>query len=209
MAFFGLIKWKQNREVKIIARRDLFAEQATTTPKGGVVFFGDSITEQYNLGTFYPGKGYINRGIGGNVSSELLGRVFSSVVSLQPKQVVLLIGVNDLARDIHKPYAFQNVRVLIDVLLAEIKNLNLVVQAVYPINNINNRPNWRTLQEDIIALNTSVSAYCAQKNVTFVSAREVLQDKNGKLNMAFSADGLHLNKAGYDAVTAVLNPYLL
>ncbi|MFI3229278.1 MAG: GDSL-type esterase/lipase family protein [Bacillota bacterium] len=209
MAFFGLIKRKQNREVRIIARRNLYAKQVANTPKGGVVFFGDSITEMYDLDTFYPNKGYINRGISGNVSSELLGRVFNSVVALQPKQVILLIGVNDLANEIHKPYAFQNIRVLIDVLLAEISNLNLVVQAVYPINNFMKKPNWKTLQQDIVDLNASVSDYCNQKNVTFVSAREVLQDKNGALNLQFSADGLHLNKLGYNAVTEVLSPYLI
>ncbi len=209
MSFLSIFR-KPSREDKLSWGRNKFAELAEKTPKGGVVFFGDSITEMYDLDTYYPNKGYINRGISGNISAELMGRIFSSVVVLQPKQVVLLIGVNDLSNEIHKPYTFQNIRTIIDVLQKEIAGVNIVVQSVYPVNNsIRIRPNWKTIKEDIIDLNINIKDYCNKVGVPYIDTGKVLMSEENILNKAYTEDGLHLNAKGYEQVTKCLLPYLL
>ena len=63
-----------------------------------MVFFGDSITDFWRLNEYFPGKDYVNRGISGQVTSEMLGRMKEDVIDLRPKAMILLAGTNDLAR---------------------------------------------------------------------------------------------------------------
>lgn len=201
---------RDSREDKLIKKRNAFAQQADTTPKGRVVFFGDSITEQYDLGYFFPNKGYINRGIGGNISAELLGRIFASVIALKPKQVVLLIGINDLGNSFHKPFAYDNIKAIIDILKKDIGASNIIVQSIYPINNsVRKRDTWQTIEQDIIVLNDKIQAYCTELNIKYLNIGECLMSEANTLNRAYTDDGLHLNKEGYEQVTKSLAPHLL
>jgi hypothetical protein len=77
---------------------DLRLETAPHTP-GRVVFLGDSITELWKLDKFFPGKPYVNRGIGGQTTAQMLTRMFQDVIDLQPAAVILLAGTNDVAHN--------------------------------------------------------------------------------------------------------------
>ena len=63
-----------------------------------VVFLGDSITDQWNLAQYFPGKPYVNRGIGGQTTPQMLVRMFPDVIDLKPAAVIILAGVNDIGR---------------------------------------------------------------------------------------------------------------
>ena len=101
----ALEKW---RDSKAATLRDDFGElaryraanAALKPPVAGesrVVFFGDSITDLWHLDEYFPGKPYINRGIGGQTTPQMLIRFRQDVIDLQPKVVVILAGTNDIA----------------------------------------------------------------------------------------------------------------
>lgn len=201
-----------------LKKAEEYAKMVDMTDKNEVVFFGDSITEMYNLNAFYPNKGYINRGIGGDLTTDLIRRADTNVIALNPKVVVLLIGTNDLntrtVDDTAKSY-YELLRLLSDSL----PKTRLIVQSVLPICTlsmpfsrimISNRTN-----EKITALNTKVKGYCEDikstspdLDIIYVDTHAALLDGD-KLNERFALDGLHINNYGYAVLTGALSQYII
>src|SRR5438105_2882463 len=136
------------------------AENAKIQPPGPgeerVVFMGDSITDFWGRrgGTFFPGKPYINRGISGQVTSQMLLRFHQDVVLLRPKAVVILAGTNDIGGNL----GFTALEIVEDNLaamaeLARANNIKVVLAALTPVCDYH-RPQTQTRQpERIVALN--------------------------------------------------------
>lgn len=200
-----------------LKKAEEYAKMIDNTEKNSVVFFGDSITEMYNLDAFYPDKGYINRGIGGDLTTDLVRRAETNVIALQPKAVVLLIGTNDLntrtVDDTAKSYSE-----LLSILTNSLPNTRLIVQSVLPICTlsypfshimISNRTN-----DKITALNEKIKGLCEDiksskpsLDIIYVDTHAILLDGN-KLNEIYALDGLHINNYGYSAITGALSKYL-
>lgn len=200
-----------------LKKAEEYAMLIDNTEKEGVVFFGDSITEMYDLDAFYPNKGYINRGIGGDLTTDLIRRAETNVIALKPKAVVLLIGTNDLnTRTVDETAG--SYYELLTILTNSLPNTRLIIQSVLPICTlsfpfsrimISNRTN-----EKITALNEKIKGFCNEINtskpsldIVYVNTHAVLLD-NDKLNKIYALDGLHINNYGYSAVTGVLSNYL-
>lgn len=194
-----------------------YAKMVDETDKDGVVFFGDSITEMYNLDAFYPNKGYINRGIGGDLTTDLIRRAKTNVIALRPKAVVLLVGTNDLNTRTVDDTATSYYE-LLKILTDSLPETRLIVQSVLPICTlsypfshimISNRTN-----EKITALNEKIKSFCAEiktdspnLDIIYVDTHATLLDGD-KLNEIYALDGLHVNNYGYSAITGVLSTYL-
>ena len=73
--------------------------QAQPAEKGRVVFLGDSITDAWKLAQYFPGKPYVNRGISGQTTPQMLVRFYPDVINLRPAAVIILAGTNDIARN--------------------------------------------------------------------------------------------------------------
>ena len=130
-----------------------------------VVFFGDSITDIWKLEDYFPGKPYLNRGIGGQTTPQMLVRFRQDVIDLHPKVVVILAGTNDIAgntgpmrlEDIEADYAS----------LAELARANhiaVVFSSVLPVHNYTPKSQDFFAQrspEKILALNRWLKDYCA------------------------------------------------
>src|SRR4051794_3140333 len=101
-----------------------------------VVFFGDSITEMWPLATAFPGKPYVNRGIGGQTTSQLLVRFRNDVIALAPRVVVLLAGTNDIAGNTG-PISLEDIQgnVASMVELARAHGIRVVLSSVLPVHN--------------------------------------------------------------------------
>src|SRR5262249_6135029 len=80
-------------------RANLDLKHRAPTEPGRVVFMGDSITDGWPLDTAFPGKPYVNRGIGGQTTAQMLVRMYPDVIALQPAAVIILAGTNDIARN--------------------------------------------------------------------------------------------------------------
>lgn len=200
-----------------LKKAEEFAKMADKTDKDGVIFFGDSITEMYDLDAFYPNKKYINRGIGGDLTTDLIRRAETNVVSLRPKTVVLLVGTNDLnTRSVDE--TADSYYELLKILTDSLPDTRLIVQSVLPICTlsspfshmmISNRTN-----EKITALNEKIKNFCMDFKVAspnldiiYVDTHATLLDGD-KLNERFALDGLHINNYGYAVLTGALSQYI-
>ncbi len=184
------------------------ANLALGPPKAGqqrVVFFGDSITDGWHLENYFPGKGYINRGIGGQTTSQMLVRFRQDVIDLQPHVVIILAGTNDIAgntgpislEDIERNYA-----TLAE--LARVHHIVTVFSSVTPVNGdastshelFQTRP-----PAEIVALNAWLKDYCSANGDIYLDYFSAMVDDRGLMRPGISADGLHPNDAGYKIMT--------
>jgi len=184
--------------------RDANAALKPSAPgENRVVFFGDSITDIWHLDEYFPGKFYINRGIGGQTTPQMLVRFRQDVIDLHPKVVIILAGTNDIAgntgpmrlEDIEDDYAS-----LAD--LARANGIKVIYSSVLPIHNYTDRskdPFAQRSPEKIILLNQWLKGYCAAvpKDATYLDYFSAMVDDKGLLKKDLADDGLHPNAAGY------------
>jgi lysophospholipase L1-like esterase len=166
-----------------------------------VVFFGDSITDIWKLDRFFPGKGYINRGIGGQTTSQMLVRFRQDVIDLHPHVLLILAGTNDIAgntgpisvEDIEKNYATM-------AELARFHRIVTIFSSVTPVNG--DVPGKKELFDtrpasEILALNTWMKQYCTANGDIYLDYYSAMVDPRGEMKDALSGDGLHPNDAGF------------
>jgi lysophospholipase L1-like esterase len=166
-----------------------------------VVFFGDSITDIWKLEDYFPGKPYINRGIGGQTTPQMLVRFRQDVIDLHPKVVVILAGTNDIAGNTG-PMTLENIEANYSSLaeLARVHNIRLVFSSVLPVHNYTPKSQDFFAQrppEKILALNRWLKDYCAANALTYLDYFTPMVDDKGLLKRELAEDGLHPNPAGY------------
>jgi lysophospholipase L1-like esterase len=181
------------------------------TNEARVVFIGDSITDSWDdkkYGGFFPGKPYIDRGISGQTTPQMLVRFRADVIALRPKVVVILAGTNDLAGETG-PMTLEAIEdnLLSMAELARANHIRVVLASVLPISDYESRagkPIIRTGQrppEKIKALNEWMRNYVTQNNLTYVDYYSAMIDAKGFLREELSEDGLHPNAKGYAIMT--------
>jgi lysophospholipase L1-like esterase len=172
-----------------------------------VVFFGDSITDMWPLETYFPGKPFVNRGIGGQTTPQMLVRFRDDVVDLQPKAVVILAGTNDIAgntgpmtiEDIEGNYASM-------AEVARANGIRVVFSSVLPVHNYTPQSQNMFAQRSpakILVLNQWLKNYCTTHNLVYLDYFSALVDDKGMLKAETAEDGLHPNKVGYAVMTAL------
>ncbi len=185
-------------------RRHAEANRTVGPPRNGeqrVVFLGDSITDGWKLNQYFTAKPYINRGIGGQISGQMLGRMKADVLDLQPRAAVVLAGTNDLARGV-PDRAIQNNLEMIGA-LAEAAGVAPVLASILPVSDYheNKDPRYkRTLlrePERILALNRWIAQICRARGWRYLDYFGALVDEAGRLRKEMSDDGLHPNAEGY------------
>jgi lysophospholipase L1-like esterase len=180
------------------------ADSSLKRPEAGenrVVFFGDSITDMWKLEEYFPGKPYINRGIGGQTTPQMLVRFRQDVIDLQPKVVVILAGTNDIAGNTG-PMRLEDIQANYASLaeLARAHGIHVVFSSVLPVNNYTPRSQDLFAQrspEKILELNRWLKAYCAANGYVYLDYFSAMVDDKGLLKRDLADDGLHPNVAGY------------
>ncbi len=169
-----------------------------------IVFIGDSITEGWKLDQSFPGKPYVNRGISGQTSSQILLRFRQDVIDLHPKVAVILAGTNDLAENTG-PVTLTQVEGNLESMaqLARANHIAAVLCSVLPTVNYWWHPKFPNPAARIAALNEWLAAYAAQEHYVYVNYYAAMKDASGGLRHDLSADGVHPLPAGY-AVMAPL-----
>jgi lysophospholipase L1-like esterase len=190
------------------------ANSITNTPakdENRVVFMGDSITYLWadpRYGGFFPGKPYIDRGISGQTTPQMLIRFRADVIALKPKVVVILAGTNDLAGNTG-PTTLQaiedNLTSMFD--LAHTNGLRVVFASVLPVSDYEKRRDGRQIvqtkrrpPEQITALNAWMKKYAATHGGVYLDYFSAMVDDKGFLKDELSDDGLHPNQKGYDVM---------
>lgn len=160
--------------------------------RGGIVFLGDSITEQWNLSGSFPGLKVANRGIAGDTTRGMFCRLGDNVLNLEPKAIVLLGGINDL---FHSPKGTPdviaaNVRSILEQIRAASPDTPVWVCEILPSKDINDG--------SIRAANVAVDKVTAEfTNAHRVKTHDGFLDSEGVQNGALFTDGTHLTPAGY------------
>jgi lysophospholipase L1-like esterase len=168
-----------------------------------VVFMGDSITDFWGRreGKFFPGKPYINRGISGQTTPQMLIRFRSDVIALKPKVVVILAGTNDIAGNTG-PSTLEAIEDNL-MSMAELANANgirVVLSSVMPVCDYIRPQTEKRPPEKIIALNQWMKDYAAKHGYVYLDYYTVMLDDKGMLKKELTGDGLHPNGEGYDLI---------
>jgi lysophospholipase L1-like esterase len=170
-----------------------------------VVFTGDSITDGWRLGEFFPGKPYVNRGISGQTTPQMLIRFRPDVIALQPKVVVILAGTNDLAGNTGP----MTVAMIEDNLasmaeLARGHGIRMVLASVLPVSDYGHSRDGKPIKqterrppEQIKTLNEWIKRYAAENDHVYLDYFTAMVDEKGMLKQELSEDGLHPNAKGY------------
>ena len=176
-----------------------------------VVFMGDSITDGWSdprFGGFFPGKPYVNRGISGQTTPQMLIRFRPDVIALRPKMVVILAGTNDLAGNTG-PTTLEAIEDNLASMaeLARANAIRVVFASVLPVSDYeHNRQGQPIVQttgrppEQIKALNTWIKKYAAEQGHSYLDYFSSMVDEKGFLKDELSDDGLHPNAKGYEVM---------
>jgi len=165
-----------------------------------VVFMGDSITDGWKLAEYFPGKPYVNRGISGQTTPQMLIRFRPDVIALKPSVVVILAGTNDIAGNTG-PMAVEMIEDNYASMaeLARANGIKVVFASVLPIHDYNpdRKQSPRRPPEKILKLNEWLKSYCAANGHTYLDYFSRTVDDKGMLRAELANDGLHPNADGY------------
>lgn len=184
--------------------------QATIPSSKNIVFMGDSITEFWktNDPTFFSENPYIDRGISGQTTAEMLHRFQQDVIDLKPSVVVILAGINDIAENsgpITLGQILDNIVAMVD--LADDNDIKVVLCSIVPANKFNWNPKIQPAQK-VIDLNEMLEDYAIQNKITFVDYYSEMVDNDKGLQLQYGEDGVHPNLAGYKVMEEILLPHL-
>ncbi len=166
-----------------------------------VVFFGDSITDAWGrrpeTGTFFPGKPYVNRGISGQTTPQMVLRFRQDVIDLHPAAVLILAGTNDIAGNtgpMTPEMTEDNFRSMAD--LAHANGIKVILASITPVFDYP----WKHGMEPapkIRAINVWLKDYCEQHGYTYLDYYTSLTGPDGGMKPGISFDGVHPNEKGY------------
>lgn len=175
-----------------------------------IVFIGDSITEFWERydSMFFSQNTYINRGISSQTTSQILERFQNDVIDLQPKSVIILAGINDIAEN-NGPISIEEImNNIVSMVEKSLKNnIEVLLCSVLPANNFYWNPKIQPI-EKIIQLNQMIKAYSLVKQIKYVDYYTQMVDENLGLDKKYTDDGVHPNLEGYLKMKSILEFYL-
>ena len=170
-----------------------------------VVFMGDSITDIWKLADQFPGKPYVNRGIGGQTTPQMLVRMYPDVIDLKPTAMTILGGTNDIAHNTGPETLTmieENIQAMTE--LAQVHGIKVILCSVTPISDYARSPqSGQRPPSDILKINAWMKDYAAKVHAVYADYFAALVDDKGMLKKGFSMDGLHPNQMGFDLLAPV------
>ena len=170
-----------------------------------VVFMGNSITEGWSniLPEYFSGKSYINRGISGQTTPQMLVRFRADVIDLQPQAVVILAGTNDIAGNTGPA----TIKMIADNIismaeLARVNNVQVIISSVLPVYDYP----WKSGLQPVVKicrLNEIIKIYASKHGHTYLDYYTVMADDQKGLKEDYTYDGVHPNKAGYQIMATL------
>jgi lysophospholipase L1-like esterase len=167
-----------------------------------VVFMGDSITDAWGHGSaFFPGKPYVNRGISGQTTPQMLIRFRPDVIALKPKVVVILAGINDIAGNTGPSTPEMTENNLTSMAeLAKANNIRVVLASILPAAGFPWRPGINPVDQ-IREINRWIQDYCNRNGYTYLDYYSAMADPSSGMKKDLTIDGVHPNAAGYAVMT--------
>ena len=176
-------------------------------PNNRIVLMGNSITEgwSHSRPEFFESHPFVNRGIGGQTTPQMLVRFKQDVVALQPAVVVILAGTNDIAGNtgpMTLDMIFGNITSMAEI--ARANNIKVVLCSVLPVYDYPWKPGLAPADK-IVALNAMIKSYAEAQNMLYVDYFSAMVNAQNGLKKELGYDGVHPNEAGY----RVMEPLLL
>jgi lysophospholipase L1-like esterase len=185
-----------------------------------VLFLGDSITDFWKLAEYFPGKPYINRGISGQTTPQMLVRMYPDVIEHKPAAMVVLAGINDISQNtgpVTAEMVEHNIMAMTDI--AQHNGTKVILCSILPISDysfIKQQASGKVNPymkvpvaathppEDILKLNAWMNNYAEKVNAIYVDYFSAMVDEKGFLKENLSGDGIHPNAEGYKIMTAIV-----
>ena len=164
-----------------------------------VIFMGNSITQGWIEARpeFFANRPYINRGISGQTTPQMLVRFRQDVIALKPKVVVILAGTNDIAGNTG-PSTLEMIEDNLASMaeLASANGIQVVLSSVLPVYDYPWKPGLKPA-EKIVTLNAWIKQYCAKKGFIYLDYFSSMVDERNGMKAALTKDGVHANLEGY------------
>lgn len=165
--------------------------------KGKIIFLGNSITEAGKWAELTGDNSVINRGIGGDITFDLLKRV-DDVIKRTPSKLFLLIGINDISKDIPDEVIVDNCKKIINKVHQQSPATKIYVQSILPLNTtVTGFPQHYDKMGHVTSVNILLKKMTVQAGCTFVNLYPLFLDADKRLDKKYTTDGLHLKAEGY------------
>lgn len=165
--------------------------------KDEVIFLGNSITDIGEWAEIWNNIHVKNRGISSDNTFGVLARL-DEVLSSKPAKLFIMIGINDIAKNIPDTVILKNYQKIINRVTKESPATRLFVQSILPVNKaFTDFKNHQNKDEHIVWVNDQLQTYCNEKGIRFVNLYPHFLDDNNQLSKQYTNDGLHLNGAGF------------
>ena len=192
-----------------------------TAEKGKIVFLGDSITEGFLLNEYFKNNPIINRGVGGNTTEEIIERLDTNVLNLEPTKLFIMIGTNDLGFGTKASEVVENIKKILSIVKEKSPETQVFLISITPLGNLNEIFSGLSKflikrlmigkyrkNENINRINTELEQIAKERSITYIDVSESLKDENGYLKREFTVEGLHLSSRGYQVMTDIIKKYL-
>lgn len=171
---------------------------------GQIIFLGNSITEGGNWHQLFPNHDVVNRGIGGDIAHGILRRM-DEIIQRKPSKLFLLIGINDIGKDIPEAVIADNIGKIISRLKKESPKTEIIVQSILPVNpEYPKFPQHYDKQFRVLMTNQLIYKVCRDHDVRFLNLFPYFLDNRQRLKSELTVDGLHLNAEGYKLWVEIL-----
>jgi lysophospholipase L1-like esterase len=166
-----------------------------------IIFMGDSITEGWPFSEFFTGKPYINRGIGGQTTPQMLIRFRADVIALKPSVVLIMAGTNDIAGNTG-PSTLEMItdNIFSMAELAKVHKIKVILCSVLPAYDFSWKKGLHPA-EKIATLNAMIKKYADANKILYLDYYSTMVNDQKGLKSTYSEDGVHPNKAGYEVMT--------
>lgn len=178
-----------------------------------IIFFGDSLVAKYDVNKYFKRHNVVNKGISGNKTEDLIDRIDKDIFEYNPSKVFILIGINDLAKNVENEDILLNIATIISDIKMNRGQAEIYVESLYPVNydvihDVKLDYAYGLNSKRVQDLNAKLKELCELNEVKYINVFDSLKDRENKLKKMYTYDGLHLNRLGYLKVTSVLKEYI-
>lgn len=201
-------KWDSlSRPASYDIRREYFKKYETY--ENDIIFLGNSITAGIDWNELLNIADAKNRGISGDYTYGILERLFE-ITKGKPSKVFILIGINDIAKNIPDAVVISNIEKIVKNLKAETPKTKIYLQTILPVNNTYTKFTNSHFNKDehIASVNLGIKSIAKSEKVELIDLHPHFLDKKERLAKAYTYDGLHLSAEGYALWKNILLPYL-
>lgn len=176
--------------------------------EGQIVFLGNSLTQGGKWNEYFPQQNPVNRGISGDNTLGMLGRLHE-IIRAKPSKLFILAGVNDISLGRSNDKILNGIKSIIYQVKEGSPNTTIYVQSLLPINkDVCKYQRMMKKEKQIEKLNKEIIKFCKSENITFINLYPHFLSEKRKLDAKYTSDGLHLNGAGYAVWSDQIRKYV-